>query len=285
MTVLLALINSVTTREWAILFWLLVIFIWIGTKKEIRHSLGRLAKEFFRWPILFIVLLMTLYVFLQFTILNRLQFLHVELLKDYIYWYFGFAFLSLFKINIYHPSKDIFKDLFVETLKISVLVEFLINFYTFPFIVELVFIPITVITYLLLAVSETQERFSIIKKLLNFVLSILGIVVIIYVGYMISIHFSELITITNAFSIITPVILSITFLPWLYFLNLYMVYEELFVRINFLLRKSPKLIKPLKQKILYYNHVNLRNLNIFRESSRLPLMKIKTQSDIDSLFR
>ncbi len=277
-------IESIATREWAILFWLLVLIIWAGRSKSVRESMALVLKSFFNVKILTILGIMTLYVVSLFLFLNAVHLLRFELIKDYLYWYFGFAFVSLFSINIYKQSKSKFKDTIVELLKVSIIIEFLVNFYTFPLLVELVFIPFLFFLYAMIAYSEIKKEYEVVRKFLNGVSILVGLVILVYVSYMTFNNYKSLFIEANLLSLTTPIILSLLFLPFLYLINLYMVYEELFVRITFLLRNTPELISPLKRKIFIKNNINLYSLNFFIEKTRLKLLEVKTSIDVDNLF-
>lgn len=279
------LTSSITSREWAILFWLLVGFFLAVRNKEIRASFGNVVKAFFHYKIIFILLLTTIYILVLFFSLNIIHLLKIELIKDYLYWYFGFAILSLFSINIYKHSGDVVKNILKEIIKASIIIEFLVNFYTFPFLVELLFIPFIFFLYTLIAYTEIRKEYEIVRKLLNIISMILGLIILTYIGYGVFNSSEELFTYTNLLSTISPILLSLLFIPWLYLINLFMVYEELFVRIGFLLRNTPQLITQLKLKIFLRCHFNLYKLNSFKEDIRLPLLHIKTQEDVNKLFR
>ena len=64
------------------------------------------------------------------------------MLKDSIMWFFIFALVSIFTtITSSEKNSFFFKEIVLNSLKLIIVFEFIINFYTFPLWVELLFLP------------------------------------------------------------------------------------------------------------------------------------------------
>ena len=77
-----------------------------------------------------------------------------------------------------------------------------------------------------------------------------------------TIHFtlSIIISLKNWKSLLHPVIMTILFLPFAYMLALYMTYEVLFIRVDFLTRDK-KVARRLKRQIILTANLNIERLN------------------------
>jgi hypothetical protein len=83
-----------------------------------------------------------------------------------------------------------------------------------------------------------------------------------------------------------PILLSILFLPFIYFLKLFATYEALFVRLKLGSEKSKKLKRYAKWEIIKHCRLSLKkvekasNRNIYNL-----LMFIKNRDDVDEMIR
>ncbi len=150
-------------REIAIGIWgILVISILLFTKP---------AHEFLKTalPILFCKKFVVFYVvFISFLVaviglLKWINFWDISLLKDTIFWVV-FVELPLFAKAI-DKAKDhmFFFELFKKNIKVITLFEFLIDFWTFSLIAEIILIPLTVIISFLYALSEKEKNINLQK--------------------------------------------------------------------------------------------------------------------------
>ena len=117
------------------------------------------------------------------------------------------------------------------------------------------------------------------------IVGVIGLLLIYFVSKNLIADYESLFTINNFLSLLTPILLSLLFLPFLYLVTLYTTYENLFVRFEILLKQNPEFIKPLKRKVLVTNNFNLSKLRVVIENSRMKLTKVSTKNDIDNLFK
>lgn len=135
------------------------------------------------------------------------------------------------------------------------------------------------------AFSKTKSEYEPVRKLFSFIVGVIGLLLIYFVSKNLIADYESLFTINNFLSLLTPILLSLLFLPFLYLVTLYTTYENLFVRFEILLKQNPEFIKPLKRKVLVTNNFNLSKLRVFIENSRMKLTKVSTKNDIDNLFK
>lgn len=188
--------------------------------------------------------------------------------------------VTFFKVN---NAKDFqfFKEIIVDSVKWIVVIEFLINFYTFGLWTELILVPIIVFISIIQAYSETDKKYEPVEKLFRNIISIIGLLLLIYIIYETVVKFQKTFTIQNLKSLLHPVIMTILFLPFAYMLALYMTYEVLFIRVDFLARDK-KLARQLKRQIIVTANLNIERLN--RISKNLNIVDF-TSDDIKGFVK
>lgn len=266
-------------REIALIIWLSLAILFFLTKKDIRHSIGGIFKILFSSKILTSIISMLVYSSLIIYCLFELNLWGKSMLKDSIYWVFGVAFILLMNVNDTLKEERYFKKLLRDNFKLIILLEFISNLYSFGFIAELILVPILIIIFALAAYVETKNEDPRVKTFLNTLISIYGIVVIVYTIIEISKDYKSFISIENLRSFIFPLIMIVLFLPFLYFYSLFVLYESFFVRIKISSRDDEKYYKYAKRKLFKICFLNLRKLKKF--SKELILWKIKSTDEFD----
>ena len=213
--------------------------------------------------------------------LFRIQLWNFGLLKDSIYWVLGFAIVLLFNINVAYIEKKFFIKIAYDCFKLIIILEFVVNFYVFDFWVELFFVPFLFIIGCLHAVSETEKKYELINKLLNSILATIGFL---YLGYFfinLFLDYHTFINLDTLQSMILPPILTLSFIPFIYLLALYMSYESLFLRLSmFMINKS--LLKFTKRQIFVKYRFSFSKLNNFIQNNAY---KLHHATDRESILK
>lgn len=249
-------------REIAIGIWgILVISILLFTKP---------AHEFLKTalPILFCKKFVVFYVvFISFLVaviglLKWINFWDISLLKDTIFWVV-FVELPLFAKAI-DKAKDhrFFFELFKKNIKVITLFEFLIDFWTFSLIAEIILIPLTVTISFLYALSEKEKKHKPAKNFFNGLITLWGIIIVIYAIYN-TISSPETFFNKDVLkSFILPIALLILNMPVVYGLSLYNGYEQLFIRI----KDGAKQKLRMKLQLLFFCGINLSKVTAVRKN-------------------
>lgn len=271
-------------REIATAIWLLVIFVFLLSKRDIRRSLFGVVKAFFQIRILTLVVLMMVYTTGIVILLNKVNLWETSLLKDSILWFFT-GMVMAFK---YIPSKadeNFFREIIVDNLKVVVIITFLVNTYTFSLIGELILIPIITTIILFEAVAQTDEKFSPIAKLMRAFQIIIGSLILVYALSKAISDYRNLATLDTLRSFLLPILLSILFLPFMYFFKLFASYGKLFVWLNLGFEKSKKLKRYAKWEIIKHCRLSLEKIEKASNMSIYNLMQIKSEDDVTEMVR
>lgn len=239
--------DQFSTRELASITWgtiLIMALIFYSVKNvQLRYSLITVIKAFFQIKIITAILLITTYVLLSVFILYQIQIWDISQLKNTLFWYIIFAIGTMFSLNtIKENSHNFFIQTIRSSINLSILLQFIINFHTFNFFLELILIIpfVTLVTILSAVANESIEQQK-VKKLCEFLLALIFLIFFIHFILQTFKAPSTFINYQALQDFFVPIILTILYLPFLWFFLLYIKYEEIFVRLQFHI-KDKKLI-------------------------------------------
>ena len=274
------IIGAFNNREKSIAIWLLIFLIWLFWQKNIRKSILEIFKNLFH-PKLFLVLLaLSSYIVGAIFLLSKIKLWEPALVKDVLFWFFGFAFITFLNLTQFSQQEDYFKKLLIDNLKFIVFVEFITNLYAFSLWLELILVPIIFIIAAMDSLANIKEEYASIRKTLDYILSGIGFMLIIFALFQIIHTYPEFVTAHNVRSFLLAPILTIIFTPFLYLLALYTTYENLFVRVNRFLEQDRDLVRFTKWKIFQLCHLNLKKLYKFNRESGIKLLNINNKKDV-----
>jgi len=264
------------SRELATILWGVLFLGWAFSKSGVRESFKQLVKAFLSIKILVPILLMILYVSLATWCFYKFNIWRISDLKNTILWTFGVGLVFLF--NIDKTEKDnFFKNTAIGSLKITAVLEYLVNLYTFPFLLEFVLVPFVTIVFAMKTVAELDVKYKPIEKLLENVVALYGAAVLFF-SISSAIHdSSSFASFESAKSFLLPPVLTILNLPFIYILALYANYESVFVRLSFF-NTDEALISYAKKRIILHFHLNLRRL--IRWSKRVGTLKVSSKDEV-----
>nr|WP_315142076.1 hypothetical protein [uncultured Flavobacterium sp.] len=256
------IINSLSNREIAILFWIVVIFtVLIFISKSSNSFLG-VVKAFFDKKLVYCYIIIGAYLFLVITILNKTIFWEAYLFKDFAIWLVGFAMVSFFNINKINTNSELIKR-FLKIFSATIIIDFSINFFTFNLGWELIIVPVVSFIAILQYFAEINKEkpgYEQVSSFLKWVLTIIGFSLLGYVIHKLYHNYNEILKINNLKSFLIPVILSVLYFPIILLFASVMKYENIFQEINrygFLDRKRKLKIK---LTVIIYGKLNLDKL-------------------------
>lgn len=274
--------EALNTREVASAIWMLIFAAWAFSKKEVRSAFGTVLDAFAKRVILAPFLLLIIHTFASVWVLSQIGLWDFAQTKNTLLWFVGVAATSFFRINKIAGDSHYFKNAIKDNLKIIVFIEFLVAFYTFPLVVELIFVPFMAFIGVLLAVSETDEKYILVQKALSKIIEMIGASIIVYAAYRLVVDFNDFAQVQTILDFSVPIVLSIFLLPLIYILHVYMVYEGVFVRMRFSI-KDEKLRAYAKRSAIIEYKLDLSALR--RWAGALNRENIVVSSDIDKLHK
>lgn len=242
------------------------------------------VKAFSHKKILSVIIATILYTGLVVFILSKTGIWEILLIKDTIFWLVGTAFVLLMNVNKATQDNGFFKKILIDNLKLILVLEFIVNLYTFSLWIELILVPFLFVIIAMSAVAEMKKEYLPVKKAIDFILSAFGIFLITYALAKILGDYQSFATSENLRAFILPPLLTFAYIPFLYLFALVIAYENLFVRIDIFVKDNKALAKFAKRKIICLCHLNLRKLNRFSRESTQELLKISSEEDVANMI-
>ncbi|MEG1009276.1 MAG: hypothetical protein RSF67_05630, partial [Clostridia bacterium] len=167
-----------TTREIATFVWIIILLIIFLINKKLRKSLSIVIKLFMGkklriiWILLLALVCVITYVFYKLPIWNYIY------LKDIIFWYlFSGIYITMNAVDNKSDEKYI-KNVLRDNIKFIIVLEFILSTFTFNIYIELLLIPLIFFLTIIDEISKSKEEYKDIKKILDYLLGIIGIVIL-----------------------------------------------------------------------------------------------------------
>lgn len=277
------LLELFNPRELSLLVWNLVIVaslgIWVLDTRESRESFfnfwGELKKK-----IIFVTLGFFVYVAALVVLLAITDMWSQKWTINTCFWFFGTALVIYFRVNkAAEQGLEFFKQIILNEVALIVILEFIINLYTFPLIIELILVPVVTLLVLIDAVAGTDQQFKPVRKLLRFLLSLIFLTLLSFSVWDIVVNFENYRSFVVLYSFVLPVILTLLTLPFFYLLSLFMVYEVIFNRIDRFFREkdSPATVR---WEILRHCNLNLSRLKRVLDGGVNHLKGLETKEEV-----
>ncbi len=256
-------LNSISTREISLLFWG---FVFLGTLLVLSKGykdLGYLIKLIFSKILIYCYIFIGLYISFIYFLIKKTIFWDSYLIKDFVLWCIGFALVSLFNSNSINSNLKAFTK-FKDIFSITIFADFIINFFTFELLWELIFIPIVSFIGILKFFTDLnieKEGYFRVNKFLKELLSIIGLFLLSYCAYRLYYNYNEIVDNKSVKSFLLPVILSVLYFPVIIFLASFHKYQTLFNILNMSLFISYKRKREIKIAIILYGNINIDKLN------------------------
>lgn len=253
------LLEIFNERELSLLSWIVILIFILMFMKSMRIKIWRIIKNLFQGKFLLTYLVLFAYLFLLFYFLKSIYIWDFSSLKDSIFWLFTVGFVLIFK-SVQIKNTIYFKTILIESLKWVVFFEFIINFYSFNFITEFLMLPVLVLLGITQAYSGLDKKNTQVTRFLTNILSIIGFIFLGFSIYKTIIFHDIFFSINTLKTFVLPIIQTILFLPFIYFLSLYITYESYFVRLDFMPEKKEK-VRLVRKLIKKRVKLNLNRLN------------------------
>lgn len=253
-------LEKFSNRELATITWIFLIILGLQFNEKTRKTIGEVFEAFLVNSILVVNLLAIIYSSSIIYLLYLVDFWDFSLLKDSVYWFICSGFLILFSLNKAAKEKDFFKNILRDNLKLLLILEFVVNFHQFSLVTELILLPVIAFLIFTQGISERQERLVKVKSLIGWVFAIFGFIILGNSILDILIDFRGFANIPNLRSFLLPIILSITFIPFVYCIALYINFEILFIRLGMFLKDSNDL-RFAKWQTFLKSKLSLKKLN------------------------
>jgi hypothetical protein len=263
---------DLTNREIATLIWLAIFIAGACSIRTVRQGLGVVFRILFGRPILGVLISALFYITLCIFALERLGLWEFENAKTTLFWGFSFAFLSVLDFKRLMEDRMFFRSILREILSLTVILVFLADSYTFGLIAELVIIPIATALAWVQAIPAKKPEEQRVQGFVSNLLALLGIGYLAHSAYQAYVDWTDFATISTARDFAIPLLLSLMFLPFLYWLRLRATYEQVFTGLNFAISDKKLLAYARLRSVLAFR----QNLDLLKRWRRMMLVEQPT---------
>lgn len=275
-----------TTRETAIIIWIAIIFIWALFEKQLRASILCVIKSALKIKFLEYFFSYLFYIFLFVYTFYYLKWWDISNLKDTVIWFIFSGIPIGFVVATKKLERGFWNSLFLDNLKLMVLVEFIINSFTFPLAVEFFFIlPFITMVTALNAFSKHNKEYKDVERLTNLTLSLIGFTILFYSLYRTIVEINSIENMNTLQSILFPAIYSIISIPYMYIFKLIVEYENLFTRLKLGRERSRELNSLIKWRLILFCNFDIKKLQIAANMNNYNLMSISSKDEIDIMIQ
>lgn len=216
-------------REKATLIWLAIALAAAMTQREIRESLWACVKAFASLKLIGPLLMFGGWTVALVALAHSVGLWDADVRNDTVTWFItaGVAlFFSLHKAT----ERGFFRKAARRAIAVTAFVEGFANLEVFGLAVELMFLPLMFLLGGMLVVSESEDQFAPVRKMLNGLITVIGAVVLVYVLVHLAADFDASHTLR---ALALPVWLTVGSVPIAYAMALAAEYEQAFMRIGF----------------------------------------------------
>lgn len=224
--------SELTTRDIALLVWLTVFIIFVLVNRDVRATVKPLLRTLLFWKITLPLLLLVTYVSLAISLGYRFGVWQPWMLKDSLYWFLGTALFVFFRVNQVSNDEHFFRKAVLEGVRLAVVIDFIVNLYVFPLVIELLLLPLVTLLGMLLAVSNLKPEYVQVKAVLRWLVATIGAIILVHAGIAAISNPGSLATWENLEDLLLPLVLTALLLPFIYGLAVLMMYETLYVQLE-----------------------------------------------------
>jgi hypothetical protein len=214
--VVLAFLDFLDSREKAVLVWTLLAFAWAVIEVDgFLASLGGIFRILCGKLLLPFVLLAS-YCAGVVIAAQALGLWHTTAIKETVYWFFGTAVLLVGRAIESASNPNWARKILRPALRLTLIVEFLVNLYVFPFGVEMVLVPFVVLVVLVEAVAALDPAQAPAQRFSSGVITTIGFGLLAYVVVSVLSDLSGFLTRENAEDFLLAPALTLASFPILF---------------------------------------------------------------------
>ncbi len=224
--------NDLNNREIAIALLIGALVVFVLARDDTRGPAMRVIRALGQRLILLSLAGLLVWVVLVTLIGSRLGLWTPDLIKDTAIWFVTFAVVRLFRMASVGKDRHPFREVILDPLTATALVEFITNLYVFPLLVEILLVPFVTLLGLLAVVAGLQKT-PYVRGIANGALGIIGIGIIGFSVFELARNWSTLDLPHQIRLLALPIWLTIGTVPYLYLMGMLAGYEAAFLSIGF----------------------------------------------------
>jgi hypothetical protein len=218
-------------RQWAAFVWLLVLGAFVLARRDFRHMVTDLVRQFCALKIMVPVLLFTGYCAGVIAAGTALGGWTPERTTDTVMW-FGGALALLFRATDITKERQFIRHSLVEPMRAAALLVFFIGLFPLPLWAELLLLPIVALAVALSVVASGQKEHAAAKRLADSVLTAGGLALIGWAIYRAIEAWGTVGSTDTVRALLLPMWAIAAVVPVVYLFGVVMYYEQVALRIG-----------------------------------------------------
>lgn len=255
-----AIFKSIDNRDLAVCFWLLVFLGWVLYKPATRRSLGALMRMLIGRHILVAFGLAAATTALLSFGLSLFGLWTLSQLKGSLVWFIVACIPSIMGVPKLSEDFTLFRTAALKNFQLSVLVDFYINLFHAPLLVEIALFFLVTFLAVMIVIAESRDELKSAHGVLTNIFAVIGLCWAGFQTFKLFSSFNEVQTIDTARNFVLPLALNLSFLPVLMLYAVYAAYDSVFSRLQFVV-KSPLLHRYAKAALIVRCGLNYMRLN------------------------
>jgi len=223
--------THLTTRELAVLSWGAAFFAWALSNGPVRESAWAVVATAFTRPILTFLVFLSIWTTAATLVLHQIGLWTPLQLKETVLWLAFTGLASGIDAATGYAEPNYWKAV-RDGLGVMVIVQFLTDATTFPFLVEILLVFFLTTASLMVGVAEATNKNPEVKRFLEGFLGIAGAFILAAAVWGAWEDFSALANFDAVRSLLLPPILSACFIPAMFILAVQARYEWLFGKLR-----------------------------------------------------
>ncbi|WP_422001732.1 hypothetical protein [Reyranella sp.] len=195
----------------------------------------RVVRAFFVPKLAFVWLLMSLYVAVCVWLLAKLNLWEWPNLKSTLLWWLSVGFGSVFEAVQLKDKPNILRKLVRDAFKLSAVILFVVELVSFPLWIEVLMLPLLALLTVLTTVAEHQKDqpgIPQVLKLLRGLQITTGLVIFGVSCWLVASSVTTFWSLTTLREFGLPLLLWLMFVPFIFLLAVFLVYEEAFISLR-----------------------------------------------------
>jgi len=269
-------------RELATGVWLMIGIVFLITQTNSRDALGHVLRAVFQFKLFVLFSSLAAWLLIGVLALWQIGWWTVDYLKLTILWYLfsGTVLLG----NSIQSQRDFgfFKDMLTGQFKAVALLEFIVVFYSFAFWKEMFFLPLMTILSVTQVISETKEEYAPVKKLLDWLITIIGFGLIVHFVRSAINDYGTLFNLATLRDVTIPILYSLWAVPICYLWWCHARWEEARIQLNQKTYHSDDLRKFARNQFLY--SLYFKPILLKRAVRQFNLLPATSQQDVQNII-
>jgi hypothetical protein len=215
-----AVLDVLNSREEAALLWMLALIGYATVKggRSVTSSFGDVVRAVFQAKLLLVFGSAALYCVGLVLLARWAGLWHTTASKETVYWFLTGGVVLVGRAVTHAKPSDpgFYKNLLRQAVRFTILIEFLVNLYVFPFVIELILMPIILLFVGLQVVAAYDSAHAPVRKVIDGVVATIGFVLLVYAAVAATRDPSGLFTRENAETLLIAPALTFAFVPLLW---------------------------------------------------------------------